>query len=290
MCYNTVILNTDKSKTQNIGELLTYIFESYRYNHDGAFIYNSFTGQYVRTLNYEEFKQILRNQVLGYGYVHMHLRLASHGSINESNIHGWEIGGYLCSHNGSYFNGSMSYLPSQLPSRQLVSNDNTDSYQFFMTNKSEINQGKISKINVNGFFGVAFCTPKNNDSKMILISKNKSIKVYKYGSLLMFSNEPLDFVYRPIEFGGFKFDNVVKSEVENEILLYDFKKLKVVKRRKVHEIKYNYYYPFYGDNIYYKSTSDKDKDIDTNDLENFHYRCKEINGELECRWEFDSGD
>lgn len=286
MCYNTIIINANKDKEYDIGELLTYIFELYRYNHDGAFLFNSSTGEYIRTLDYEKFKKILARQVLGSGYIHMHLRLASSGSVNESNIHGWQIGDYLCSHNGSYYGGSrLSALIST-----LVQNNNADSLEFFTKFKNEINQNKISKINLDGFYGVAYCTPRNSKDKMLLISKNKSIKVYKYHGLLIFSNEELDSMFSPLEFAGFQFTNIVKTEVLNEILSYDFKKLKIIKRKHVNTIKYGNSYYLYGNKDNSNANSTINEDPATNDFDNYHYNCRQINGELECRWEFDNGD
>ncbi len=286
MCYNVIILNTAKDKEYDIGELLLYIFESFKYNHDGAFIYNSTNRQYVRTLDYDKFKKILLRQTLSNGYVHMHLRLASSGAVNESNIHGWAINDYLCSHNGSYYSGSRISTPLST----LTQNNNADSLEFFTKFKNEINQGKLSKIDLTGFYGVAYCTPKGNDSKMLLISKNKSIKVYKYHELLIFSNESLDFIYSPLEFAGFKFDNIIKTELLNEILLYDFKKLRIVKRKSINTLKPTYYYPFYGISNNVSNNKEMNDNIDIGDTDNYHYNCKEVNGELECRWEFDSSD
>ncbi len=296
MCYNLIVINTDKKEKKRVGELLSYIFESFRYNHDGAFLFNSTNNQYVRTLDYEEFKRVLSNQVLGNGYIHMHLRLASHGSVNVDNIHGWQFDNYYCSHNGSYFEGYTYYGLHY----GYDNNNNTDSFQFFNKYKNEINKNKLSKIDLTGFFGVAFCTPKDNTNKrIVMISKNKSIKVYKFGSLLLFSNEPLDFLYSPLKFAGFEFNNVIKTEIENQIIVYDYKQLNIIKHKDVN-VKSMYGMstindPFY-DVIYKKSHKkgskkgnkvDNDALNDTWDFDNYHYKCTQQNGELDCSWEMD---
>jgi len=54
----------------------------------------------VRTLDIDEFK-LLFNRVLSQRPLAVHFRYASVGVISVENVHGWRIGDYYITHNGS---------------------------------------------------------------------------------------------------------------------------------------------------------------------------------------------
>ena len=236
MCYNLVLktFEVNKKQKKEVKNLLKEIFREFSYNDDGAFLYNSLTSQIIRTLDYNEFEKKLENlKINNNTLLHMHLRKATSGSISEQNIHGWRFDNYICSHNGYY---GMSFSKKEL-------NDNSDSYEFFNKNKDAINEEDIDNIDVDNFFGVAYCNSLDS-SKLLIISKHKTAKLYYLKSLVIISNESLDsLMSQYYEVGDFKFKMTVpKTEIENKVVLLDTNSFKILKQREIRD--YYYYYSY----------------------------------------------
>ncbi len=151
MCYNLILktMNVSKKQKKEIKNLLKEIFDEFKVNDDGAFLYNSLTSEIIKTLDYDEFKKKLNNlKIDDNTLLHMHLRKATSGSVSEQNIHGWRFENYICSHNGSYLNFDdddedygkyytyskfyMDFKKSKSIKEKL--DDNSDSYEFFNKN------------------------------------------------------------------------------------------------------------------------------------------------------------
>jgi RNA binding exosome subunit len=248
MCYNLVIktFEVNKKQKKEIRNLLKQIFEEFKYNDDGAFLYNSLQNQIIRTLNYDEFQKKLENlKIDNNTLLHMHLRKATSGSVSENNIHGWQIGQYLCSHNG-YYGYSYYYTISK---KEL--NDNSDSYEFFSKNAEAINSEDVEAIDVNNFYGVAYCNSLDS-KKLLIISKHKTVKLYYLKSLILISNESLDSILSQYyEVGDLKFKMTVpKSEIENKIILLNTDNFKIIKERDIRDWYYYYSYKTKYSDIY----------------------------------------
>ena len=106
MCFTGVILNPYRRPIHDgvVGRLL----EEMEWNPEGFYVYSLDPRVYVRTLDYERFRPTL-SQVLGSNppAVHFHFRLATVGKVAVYNVHGWDIGGHLVTHNGIV--GAYSY-------------------------------------------------------------------------------------------------------------------------------------------------------------------------------------
>jgi len=245
MCYNLILktINVNKKQKREVRNLLKQIFEEFKYNDDGAFLYNSLTNQIIRTLNYDEFAKKIENLKVGDNMLlHMHLRKATSGSVSVQNVHGWRFENYICSHNGYYGEG---YYYS-ISAKKL--NDNSDSYEFFSKNAEAINSENLEAIDVEGFYGVAYCNSIDS-KKLLIISKHKSAKLYYLKNLILISNESLDSILSQYyQVGDLKFKLVVpKTEIENKIVLLNTDNFKILKER---EIKDWYYYYSYRNKNY----------------------------------------
>jgi len=244
MCYNLIvkIFDVNKKQKKEVKNLLKEIFNEFKYNDDGAFLYNSLSSQIIRTLNYNEFEKKLENlKISNNTLIHMHLRKATSGSVTEQNIHGWQIGNYICSHNGYY---GYSYYYSMSKSKL---DDNSDSYEFFSKNAEAINNEDIDKIDTDGFYGVAYCNSLDS-KKLLIISKHKTAKLYYLRSLILISNESLDNILSQYyTVGDFKFRlTMPKAEIENKIILLDTNTFKIIKQRDIKD--YYYYYSYRNKN------------------------------------------
>ena len=122
-------------------------------------------------------------------------------------------------------------------------NDNSDSYEFFNKNKDAINEEDIDNIDVDNFFCVAYCNSLDS-SKLLIISKHKTAKLYYLKSLVIISNESLDSLFsRYYKVGDFKFKMTVpKTEIENKVVLLDTNSFKILKQREIRD--YYYYYSY----------------------------------------------
>jgi len=244
MCYNLILktININKKQKKEVKNLLKEIFKEFRYNDDGAFLFNSSVNQIIRTLDYAQFEKKLQNlKIDNNTLLHMHLRKATSGSVSEQNIHGWRFENYICSHNGYYGYGYYYTL------NKSKLDDNSDSYEFFEKNKDAINSENIEAIDVEGFYGVAYCNSLDS-SRLLIISKHKSAKLYYLKNLILISNESLDSILSQYyTIGDLKFKMTVpKAEIENKIVLLDTESFKILKQRDIKD--YYYYYSYRSKN------------------------------------------
>jgi len=248
MCYNLIVktFEINKKQKKEVRNLLKEIFEEFKYNDDGAFLYNSLTSEVIRTLDYNEFEKKLRSlKIDDNTLIHLHLRKATSGSVSEQNIHGWRFDNYICSHNGYY---GYSYYLSVSKSKL---DDNSDSFEFFEKNKDAINNEDLDSIDVDNFYGVAYCN-SINASKLLIISKHKTAKLYYLKDLILISNESLDSILSQYyTVGDLKFKMTVpKAEIENKIMLIDTNTFKIIKQREIKDWYYYYSYKSKYSDIY----------------------------------------
>ncbi len=99
MCFTGVILNPYRRPIHD--EVVGRLLEEMEWNPEGFYVYSLDPRVYIRTLDYERFRPTL-SQVLGSNppAVHFHFRLATVGRVAVYNVHGWDIGGHLVTHNG----------------------------------------------------------------------------------------------------------------------------------------------------------------------------------------------
>jgi hypothetical protein len=170
LCFTGVILNP---RRQQIPELVVKrLHREIIENPHGFYIYAVNPEVYVRTLDIDEFKslfsRVLSQRPLA---VHFHFRYASVGVISVENVHGWRIGDYHVTHNGSV----LAYINERIlcDSLKLIMQVEFQEYLF---NKqwSELYKYIVEK----GFYGVMFIV--NRDfSEVYAVSMGKSVKYYQ---------------------------------------------------------------------------------------------------------------
>jgi len=247
MCFNIVLINVYKKtpKDNVIDKILSVIDYEAQLNHHGYSIhYVSYDREYVlRTLDYKKFRDELEKLLnTPFRLIHIHLRLASAGSIDEQNVHMWKIGSYRVSHNGHVTAYGYRYHYRMGESIQFISlTGDSDTKKLvddpeFQKHLIEHNLEKLGTLLVNkGFWGVMFASSPNN---LIMISKDKSIKVYYYKGLLMFVNDDISrFLEDVKEIGATIVTRIWHNTFENQIVLYDVNKLEPINVLYFSEIK-----------------------------------------------------
>jgi hypothetical protein len=170
--------------------------------------------------------------------LHVHLRLASAGAVNEENIHMWKIGRYYISHNGSVLQFACDtepypyqylYRSSRLPSCGGVKSDTLqliESSEFTSALNSIDNKPKElwSVLQKHGLYGVMFMT---SEHEVIAISARKPLYIYATKHLLIFVNEPIEIV-KPVRRFGFtlSLNTVPYTTFRNGMIRYDLAKMK----------------------------------------------------------------
>jgi len=169
--------------------------------------------------------------------LHIHLRLASAGVINGENIHMWKVGRYHISHNGSVasFACADEHYLYQYPYRSrpnLQCDTKSDTLKLiespeFIKAVDSLDSRPRELWNVLkrfGFYGVMFMTSKD---EVVAVSVNKPLYIYATKHLLIFVNEPIEFV-KPVKRFGFKLDlsTVPYTSYRNVMIRYDIKKMK----------------------------------------------------------------
>jgi len=207
----------------------------------------------VRTLDYSEFKEVLKN-VKNYNIVHIHLRYASSGLVSIDNVHMWRISNnskyYYVSHNGYVHKYCKHKYIIENGIVYIVNNDNSiysDTYEL-VNNNAEFRElifaekfRKLSRLLDDvEFHGVMFLT---NPSDLIVISVGKEVHIYDYGNVLIMSNS--DFTEMLSEFNttykryGFKFSRKIPhTALDNIIFKYDISKMKITKKYRIKKCMY----------------------------------------------------
>jgi len=247
MCFNIVIINVYKKtpKDNVIDKILSVIDYEAQLNHHGYSIhYVSYDREYVlRTLDYKKFREELEKLLnTPFRLIHIHLRLASAGSIDEQNVHMWKVGDYRVSHNGHVSSYGYRYHYRIGESIQLISlAGDSDTKKLvddpeFQKHLIEHNLEKLGVLLMNkGFWGVMFASSPDN---LIMISKEKSIKVYYYKGLLMFVNDDVRrFLEEVKEIGATIVSRIWHNTFENQIVLYDVNRLEPINVVYFSEIK-----------------------------------------------------
>jgi hypothetical protein len=165
--------------------------------------------------------------------LHTHLRLASAGVINGENIHMWRVANRYISHNGSValfaHYPSEPYLyhlhqtdrPAKSDTLQLIESPEFINALNLLDSKPRELWNVLKKY---GFYGVMFMTSKD---EVVAVSVNKPLYIYATKHLLVFVNEPIEFV-KPVKRFGFKLDlnTVPYTSYRNVIIRYATEKMK----------------------------------------------------------------
>jgi len=237
MCINVVAYGNDR---EEVREVLESVFIRYSKSNSGVFFVADIENHKItRTLDSKvALKEI---KALNTRYVHMHLRYATAGIVDEKNIHGWNFNGWLVSHNGYYgeYGG-------------IGKDDNSDSFIMFSSFDYSSVSNLLSSINKlrNKIYGVLFLTSKNG---MVAVSVSKDMYIYKTRENVYFSNVPLDIT--EIYYGGLEFD-YPHVRINNEILAFSIVNDLILVRKEKLSLHWRYYDRFGGE-VVYKSLDDK---------------------------------
>jgi hypothetical protein len=156
--------------------------------------------------------------------------------IDEKNIHGWNFGGWLVSHNGYYGIAG-----------GIGKDDNSDSFVMFSSFDYSSVSNLLNSINKlrNKIYGVLFLTSKNN---IIAVSISKDMHIYKTRENVYFANVPLEI--SEIYYGGLEFD-YPNTRIFNEILAFSIVNNDLMLTRKEKLSLHWRYYDRFGDEVVY---------------------------------------
>lgn len=127
---------------------------------------------------HDYFKQLYMNfeEIKKSRYFAIHLRAATHGTVDERNVHLWNFGGYYCAHNGILDCSTAS---------------DSDSYVFFRNIEEDLfnedYKGIKKKIEERSGYGVFLMTNVAKD-RIITISYGKTLYEYRDGEALILSS------------------------------------------------------------------------------------------------------
>jgi len=222
MCFNMVIVNYSSKEIPS--RIIDIVKNKMRLNpHGFSFhaVINNDNDIVIRTLDGKKYISELKNVTkMPLLLLHVHLRLASAGSISEQNIHMWKVNDYHISHNGSvsqfagryYLSLSYGYSHSLYNNKLYISeptSEKSDTLQLIETSEFANAMNNINKpstlwdvLTKYGFYGVMFMTSKD---KVIAVSKSKSIHIYAIDNLLVFVNENIFEKVKNVKRFGFKF-------------------------------------------------------------------------------------
>jgi predicted glutamine amidotransferase len=269
MCFNSVIINPKARKLlSDEREAIMRVFDiEAKSNSHGFAAYGVINDrEYLsRSLVKEEVFNTINNVLRErFRLLHVHFRYRTTGSISEGNVHMFKIGDqnkyYYVSHNGhvreymSYHDGDWycddwikihdswycrryrsmrtndkakdkdnKDVDDKSDTRALV--ENKEFQEHVLKNDLE----RLSKLlDEKGFYGVMFMT---NKDEVIAVSKDKSIKVYLWNDLIILSNDEIYLPIRDKEIFGFIFRrNVPRADFRDQIIHYDLRQYKIVKR------------------------------------------------------------
>ena len=241
MCFNMVVLNY--SPGRRLPEVLVDIVkDEMRINRHG-FSFHAVMGEddvVLRTLDPKKYLGELENLMKkSPRLLHIHLRLASAGAVNEENIHMWKVANYHVSHNGSvagfacaseplyqylYRSSSRPHLPcsnAKSDTRQLIESSDFVKAIDSLDSKPKELWRVLTKY---GFYGVMFMT---NKDEVIAISVRKPLYIYATKNTLIFVNEPIEIV-KPVRRFGFtlNLNTVPYTSYKNAMIRYDVARMK----------------------------------------------------------------
>jgi len=231
MCFNMVYIGKfDKRTFRKI-----VIGES-KSNNDGFFIESN--DLYIRTLNFQHFlKEIDKIEDDSNELIHLHLRQRTHGKVNEENVHGWKFANWTFSHNG--------YVRAY-----ALDSERSDSFMLFkaITNALDYDSVDIdllkTLIEESQFYGVAFLLNRIA-KRLVIISLNKSAKIYKREDAVIISNDSIDdyISKNDIKLFGARLSkkDYANGSVLNKIVYADLNRNKVIKSVGLEAPKPQYY-------------------------------------------------
>ena len=214
MCRAIYMKKLTEGVNKNMfGLTLNYVVNSYnKRNNDGFFI--KFGDSELRTMDYNQFIEfIVQNKELinESQEIMIHLRLATHGRGKEC-VHGWELRGYNCFHNGVI----------EIENK-LIEDDSLDFFTEVTRDKKVLKNIKkaIKKRTGSGAF---FMIGKN---KSYIFSKRHDINIHLINKniITINSNDDIhDFVEdieieseKPVDAFGLSFSGTKTTEIKTEL-------------------------------------------------------------------------
>jgi hypothetical protein len=236
MCFNMVVVNP---RRVSVRELVSSVYGKAVYNRHGFSVYTLRSdGEelVLRTLDFEEFKRFVEENVDDNVITHIHFRQATSGSINEKNIHMWRVecgaSYYYVSHNG-YVERYARPLPIHANARVLLAGE-SDTLRF-ISNPSfcpvlSVERDGLGYVLGSGFYGVLFAT---NKSRVIVLSRGKPAQVcYDDSSgVLIFANEEISYKFEVVSAYGFTFARrgLFHAKLSDVLLSFSVDKMAVEK-------------------------------------------------------------
>lgn len=241
MCFNIVVYGL-----VNKSMLLNVIKTEQKSNNHGYFFKNKRSE--VRTLNFNEFLETIDKNVRDgeRDFIHLHLRQRTSGAISIENVHGWSSNGWYFSHNGGVV------LYNIYNKNANVFNEKSDSREFFEEIKKRIENIELIREKVEEllFSGVGFIT-NHEKQQLIIISRNKSVKLYILNNTTIFANDPIDYVLPSTKKTVFNVtlekQNYYKAELRNTIAKIDLKRKKILEKVYFNDKKHAIYPRWYYD-------------------------------------------
>ena len=184
MCFTGVILNPYRRPIHD--EVVGRLLEEMEWNPEGFYVYSLDPRVYIRTLDYERFRPTL-SQVLGSNppAVHFHFRLATVGKVAVYNVHGWDIGGHLVTHNGIVEAYSYEDESGYSDTLRLVAQKRFR--EFLLGKRWENLYEYLSK---KDFEGVMFIVSRDFN-EVYAISRGRSIRYYRLNNVTYVTSREL---------------------------------------------------------------------------------------------------
>jgi len=170
MCFTGVIFNPYRKQIPEL--VVKRLHRELIENPHGFYVCAVNPEVYVRTLDIDEFRalfsKLLSQRPLA---VHFHFRYASVGVISVENVHGWRIGDYHVTHNGSVW----AYINERVfcESLKLIMQKE---FQEYLLNKRW--EELFEYVKDKGFYGVMFIASRDF-SEVYVVTNGKSVKYYQ---------------------------------------------------------------------------------------------------------------
>jgi len=302
MCFNMVAVNPRHAKI-----IFDSLLDSMRViNDDGFSMWSYDPIVYIRTLDYEEFKQEL-TKVRRARLMHVHFRAASSGTVDIKNVHMWRIEMvdgkyYYVSHNGyvskyasySYFSNSyydyyvygrgrkLSFVDEERKrEEEFIKSDtlqlvlNKDFQDAIFARDWDMLDAVLDEV---GFYGVMFLT---NPEEIIAVARGKPVHIHvsPITDILIFSNTDLRRNFGTVRKYGFTFSKpIMYTSLSDKVIVFDVRDMAVkethalTRRQQDIHIYYGGYY-IDDDDIWYFRTYREGED-DCSDSDGGRGTCK----------------